>query len=84
MDEAYQLALKAEEKLNRRIKAAIKRGGSNMNKGRGSSSKRTSEAEFSSELKPDSQGRETPWNRGRGRAFARLDALEVFYMQQPP
>ena len=35
VDEAYQLALKAEEKLNRRSKAAIKRGGSNMNRGRG-------------------------------------------------
>ena len=40
-----------------------------MDKGRGSSSKPTSEAEFSGELKPDSQGRETPRNRGRGRAF---------------
>ena len=70
MDKAYQLALKAEEKLNRRSKAAIKRGGSNMNKGRGSFPKSTSEAESSSEQKPDSQGRETSWNRGRGRTFA--------------
>ena len=41
-----------------------------MNKGGESSFKSTSEAESNSELKPDSQGRETPWNRGRGCAFA--------------
>ena len=41
-----------------------------MNRGRESSSKLTSEAESNSEMNPDSQGRETPWNRGRGHAFA--------------
>lgn len=84
MDEAYQLALKAEEKLNRLNKAAIKQGGSNTNKGRGSSSKPTSEAESSSELKLDFQGRD-PLEQEKGEGFLwGLEALEVFYMQLPP
>lgn len=49
VDEAYQLALKAEEKLNRRGKAAFQRGSSSLNKGRGNYSRSTSEADSSME-----------------------------------
>lgn len=57
VDEAYQLALKAEEKLNRRGKAAIKRGSNSLNRGRGNYPRSTSEADSSMEQKPDFQSR---------------------------
>ncbi|KAH9292377.1 hypothetical protein KI387_042439 [Taxus chinensis] len=68
VDEAYQFSLKAEEKFIRWGKVVSKRGGNNLNRRRGSSSKlqRDEELEEGKEPKTDFGGRGAFRGRGRG------------------
>lgn len=69
VDEAYQLALKAEEKLTRFSRVASKKGGSNSNRESRNSSKSTNE-EPKDNVKENFQGRGGFRGRGRGQQFS--------------
>eukprot|EP01018_Ginkgo_biloba_P000548 Gb_17472 [translate_table: standard] len=81
VDEAYQYALNAEEKLNRsKGKSLSKKGDSTSFKGKGSSSKSAmnEEPEEGQGVKPNSRVRGGFRGRGRGQTFGCRKPLQYF------